>query len=121
MKIKSKIILTMCFAAFGSSGSQKVEPTSVVLTYDNSSISAEINQDRRFETIKDNDEENVEFSGSVTKDFSDYIVDVLVVRKSKSRKSSRELNTTILVQSEQIETPIVIGGVNSEIFSITLK
>ncbi|EGQ8297174.1 hypothetical protein GTW31_24430 [Vibrio parahaemolyticus] len=121
MKIKSKIILTMCFAAFGSSGSQNVEPTSVVLTYDNSSISAEIHQDRRFETIKDNDEENVEFSGSVTKDSSDYIVDVLVVRKSKSRKSSRELNTTILVQSEQIETPIVIGGVNSETFSITLK
>ncbi|AVF95482.1 hypothetical protein AL552_17960 [Vibrio diabolicus] len=121
MKFKLKIILTMCLVAFGSSGNQNVEPTSVVLSYDNSSISAEIYQDRKFETIKDTDEEHVEFSGSVTKDSSDYIVDVLVVRKSKSRKSSRELNTTILVQNEQIEMPIVIGRVNSEVFSITLK
>ncbi|MGI3067216.1 hypothetical protein ACRTEL_22700 [Vibrio diabolicus] len=121
MKFKSKIILTMCLVAFGSSGSQNVEPTSVVLTYDNSSISAEIHQDKKFETIKDTDEEYVEFSGSVTKDSSDYIVDVLVVRKSKSRKSSRELNTTILIQNEQIEMPIVIGRVNSEMFTLALK
>ena len=111
----------MYFAAFGATASQNVEPTSVVLTYGSSFISAEIYEDRRFETRKDNDEENVQFSGSVTKNSLDYLVDVLVVRKSKSSKSSRELNTTILVQSDQIETPITIGGVNSEMFSITLK
>ncbi len=111
----------MCLVTFGALGSHNVDPASVIFSFGDSSILAEIGKDRKFEIMKSNDNESVEFSGSVTKECSDYIVDVLVVLENKSNKSSYELNTTILVHNDQVETPISIGGVNNEVFSITLK
>ncbi|HHC7142881.1 hypothetical protein [Vibrio parahaemolyticus] len=55
------------------------------------------------------------------KEYSDYVVDVLVVRKSKSRHSSRELKTTLFVQQDQLGKPMMISGVNNEVFTLTLK
>ncbi|CDT53229.1 putative exported protein [Vibrio coralliirubri] len=121
MKYSSKFILPMLLVAFSALGRQSVDPTSMTLTYGDSSVSAEIRKDRKFDITRSNDDENVEFSGSVTKEDTDYIVDVLVLLENKSNNSSREINTTILVRNDQLETLIFIGGVNNERFSITLK
>ena len=121
MNFLSKLILPICLVAFSALGGQTIEPTSVTLTYGDSSISAEIGKDKKFAIIRNNDDEKLEFSGSVTKEYTDYIVDVLVIKDSKSNQSSSELKTTILVTKEQFDTLILIGGTNSEMLNITLK
>ncbi|EGX7687604.1 hypothetical protein DV013_001322 [Vibrio parahaemolyticus] len=113
MKIISKALLATCFIAFTSVASQLEEPQTAV--------SAPIQVDRGFNVVEDNDEEIIELSGSEIKEYSDYVVDVLVVRKSKSRHSSRELKTTLFVQQDQLGKPMMIGGVNNEVFTLTLK
>ncbi|EHR0574028.1 hypothetical protein KS872_003799 [Vibrio parahaemolyticus] len=121
MKIISKALLATCFIAFTSAASQLEEPQTAVLNYGQTSVSAPIQVDRGFDAVEDNDEEIIELSGSVIKEYSDYVVDVLVVRKSKSRHSSRELKTTLFVQQDQLGKPMMIGGVNNEVFTLTLK
>ncbi len=98
MKIISKALLATCFIAFTSVASQLEEPQTAVLNYGQTSVSAPIQVDRGFD-----------------------VVDVLVVRKSKSRHSSRELKTTLFVQQDQLGKPMMIGGVNNEVFTLTLK
>ncbi|EMP4396791.1 TPA: hypothetical protein ACN38F_000428 [Vibrio parahaemolyticus] len=121
MKIISKALLATCFIAFTSVASQLEDPQTAVLNYGQTSVSAPIQVDRGFDVVEDNDEEIIELSGSVIKEYSDYVVDVLVVRKSKSRHSSRELKTTLFVQQDQLGKPMMIGGVNNEVFTLTLK
>lgn len=121
MKIISKALLATCFIAFTSVASQLEEAQTAVLNYGQTSVSAPIQVDRGFDVVEDNDEEIIELSGSVIKEYSDYVVDVLVVRKSKSRHSSRELKTTLFVQQDQLGKPMMIGGVNNEVFTLTLK
>ncbi|MGU3843380.1 hypothetical protein ACVZHT_17400, partial [Vibrio diabolicus] len=60
-------------------------------------------------------------SGGVAKEYSDYIVNIHIIRKSKIRRSSRELNTTVLMNSDQLEKPLVVGIENDEFTSITLR
>lgn len=94
---KSKSILALSVFAFGCFANQDSEPTSVVLDYGDSSISTDIQANRKFHVVRDNESEHVEFSGGIIKEYSDYIVNVHIIRKSKIRRSSRELNTTVLM------------------------
>ncbi|HHF3083552.1 hypothetical protein ACXHQ0_13525 [Vibrio antiquarius] len=118
---KSKSILALCMFAFSCFANQDSEPTSVVLNYGDSSLSADIQANRKFHVVQDNESEHVEFSGGVTKEYSDYIVNIHIIRKSKIRRSSRELNTTVLMNSDQLEKPLVVGIENDEFTSITLR
>ncbi len=102
MKIISKALLATCFIAFTSVASQLEEPQTAVLNYGQTSVSAPIQVDRGFEAVEDNDEEIIELSGSVIKEYSDYVVDVLVVRKSKS-SLSRELKPRSLSSKISLE------------------
>ncbi|KXZ37173.1 hypothetical protein A0H77_08350 [Vibrio alginolyticus] len=118
---KSKSILALSMFAFGCFAHQDSEPTSVVLNYGDSSISTDIQANRKFHVVRDNESEHVEFSGGIIKEYSDYIVNVHIIRKSKIRRSSRELNTTVLMNSDQIGKPLVIGIENDEFTGITLR
>lgn len=108
----------MCSLMIGCSSNYSIEPNEVVLTYGESSISAVIQEDNVFEGIHDTDKETVEFSGTVTKQDTCYLVDVVVIREAKARKASQNLNTVIMLQSGE---PVVIGGINNYLFSIMLK
>lgn len=118
MKIKLKCILIMCSLMIGCSSNYSIEPNEVVLTYCESSISAVIQEGNVFEGINDTDKETVEFSGTVTKQDTGYLVDVVVIREAKVRKASQNLNTAVMLQSEE---PVIIGGINNYLFSIILK
>lgn len=122
MKFKSTMMFAICSIAFSSFSTENVEPTSVFVTYGSSSISAVIQQGKEFSAVEENDEERIKLSGLVTKEYPDFIVDVVVVlaRENKHRKSSREINTTILVKGEELGNPIFLGGVDDEIVSLTL-
>lgn len=123
MKFSSKMIFVFFSIAFSSFASETVEPTSVFVTYGSSSISAVIQKGKEFSAVEENDGEKIKLSGLVTKEYPDFIVDVVVVliRENKHSKSSREINTTILVKGEELGNPIVIGGVDDEIASLTLQ
>lgn len=123
MKFISKMMFGICSIAFSSFATENVEPTSVFVTYGSSSISAVIQKGKEFSAVEEKDEERIKLSGFVTKEYPDYIVDVVVVlvRENKHRKSSREINTTILVKGEELGNPIVIGGVDDEKARLTLQ
>ncbi|AZL83638.1 hypothetical protein EIJ81_01980 [Aliivibrio salmonicida] len=121
MKFISKVIFITCSIAFGCVANESIEPTSILLTYDSSFVLAAIQQDRKFLAVENNDEGSLELSGLVTKQYSDYLVDVVVAQERKYNQSSREIKTTILVREDQIGKPIVLGSVNNEKFTFTLK
>ena len=102
----------------GCSSKQAVEPTQIVLSYGESSITAVIQQNNMFDAIEDNENETVEFSGSLTKQDSGYLMDIVVVQEKKIRQATMELNTTLLIQ---VEEPIVVGGYNNDVWRVILK
>lgn len=102
----------------GCSPSHSIEPDDVVLTYGHSSISAVVKDNNEFESIYETDTNVIAFSGKITEKDTGYLVDALVVSKNKVRHSERKLNTTVLLK---MEDPIVIGGINDDSFTLTLK
>lgn len=56
---KSKSILALSMFAFGCFANQDSEPTSVVLNYGDSSISTDIQANRKFHVVRDNESEHV--------------------------------------------------------------
>ncbi|MDC5819255.1 hypothetical protein [Vibrio europaeus] len=121
MQYSTKLFLPLWLFAFSALGGQSLDLTVVTLTYGDSVISADIGPDSRFKVSNRNDTDHIEFSGTVTKTSHDYLVDVRVVVDKVASYGRRELNTTMLVENEQVDAPLVIGGVNEEVFSLTLR
>jgi hypothetical protein len=117
-KIKIKYILAVCSLMIGCSSNYSIEPNEIILTYGESSISALIQESNVFEGINDTNKETVEFSGTITKQDTGYLVDIVVVREAKDRKTSQHLNTAVMLKNEE---SVVIGGINNYSFSIILK
>lgn len=110
MKYLSSIILLTSFITFGCFANDRVSPTSVVLKYDSSSISTEIQKDGTFSGSNEN--EGVSFNGSVKNKGSDHIVNIAVDQKTEF--GYQTVNTTILIKKEENGTPRTIGGSISE-------
>ncbi|KLN65292.1 hypothetical protein [Vibrio sp. VPAP30] len=121
MQYSTKWLLHLWLIAFSALGGQSLDLTVVALTYGDSVISADIGPDSRFKVSNRNDTDHIEFLGTVTKTSHDYLVDVRVVVDKIASYGKRELNTTMLVENEQVDAPLVIGGVNEEVFSLTLR
>ena len=118
MKIKSKLILSICSLLIACSSSHTIEPKKVVLTYGESSVSAQIHEGSVFEASNDTEMEKVEFSGEIQKQDSSYVVDIIVVREAKTRNARQDLNTTVLLN---LDEPLILGGINDDLLSIVLK
>lgn len=100
------------------SPSDTIEPKQVVLTYGESSVSAQIHEGRVFEGSKDTETEKVEFSGTIQKQDNGYVVDIIVAKEAKTRHARQDLNTTVLLN---LDEPLIIGGINDDLLSIVLK
>lgn len=120
MKIKSKLILilSICSILLACSPSDSAEPKEVVLTYGESSVSAQINEGSVFEGSKDTEMEKVAFSGAIQKQGTSYLVDIIVAREAKTHHARQDLNTTVLLN---LDEPLVIGGINDDLLSIVFK
>jgi hypothetical protein len=116
--MKVKLIFAMCSFLIGCSSSQSMDPRVVVLTYGESSVSALIQEDSVFAGSNDTGMETVEFSGKITKQGADYLVDVIIIREANTGNAHQNLNTTVVLQSEE---PVVIGSFNDDLFYIFLK
>ena len=102
-----------------SSLANNIEPTSVLVTYGNSSISTEIEKGKAFSTVLENDEDRIKLTGLVTRGYRDFIVDITIVRKNKLRNS--QINTSIMVKENELGIPLFIGGSGNEIARLTLQ
>ena len=102
----------------GCSSKKVIEPTIIILTYGEFSISAEIEKNKTFDVIRSNEHETVTFSGLVAKQGSGYLVDIVVVRDNKTQHATRQLNTTLLIEMEELA---VVGGLNNDVFKVILK
>lgn len=128
MKIKFKLIFAICSLLIACSSSNNIEPKNVVLTFGESSVSAEILdgnvidgsafEGNVFQGSKDTEMETLEFSGAIQKQENSYVVDIRAVREAKDGSSRQELNTTVLLS---LDEKMVIGGVNDDLVSIILK
>lgn len=117
------VLLTTSVISFWCVAKDEASPKFVVLTYGASAVSAEIQKDKRYMVFEENDEENITFSGSVTKEGSGHIVNIRIVREIKYRgySSNSELSTVVRYKDELGGKPIVIGGGNDAKFSIALS
>ena len=75
----------LCLAMMGCSSNQVLapEPTSITLFYGDTSISAGVLEDKTFNSVLADRIESVTFSGSIQKQDSGYLVDMLVIRETK--------------------------------------
>ncbi|WP_076408434.1 hypothetical protein [Shewanella sp. UCD-KL12] len=125
MKIKSKLIFVVCSLLIACSSSNSIEPKNVVLTFGESSASAQIldgndidGEGSVFQGSKDAEIETVEFSGTIQKQDNSYVVDIRAVREAKDGSYRQALNTIVLLS---LDEKMVIGGVNDDLVSIILK
>ncbi len=111
-------MLSICSILIACTPSDTTEPKEVVLSYGESSVSAQIHEGSVFEGRKDAEMEKVEFSGAIQKQENGYVVDIIVAREAKTRHARQDLNTTVLLN---VDEPLMIGGINDDLISIVLK
>ncbi|AYO14142.1 hypothetical protein D0812_06815 [Vibrio owensii] len=119
--MKRVLSLALCLAAFGASASQNSEPKSVTLNYDQTQLVAEIQPDNHFEARIDNEQERIDFSGSVDKLHPDYTLEVSVKQASKLQRSTAQVNTKVLIKQGERQSPLTIGSVNGKNVSVSLN
>ena len=115
-----RIILLLCLALMGCSSNQELapDPTSITLFYGETSISAGVLEDKTFNSVLADRAESVTFSGSIRKQDSGYLVDMLVIRETKKPRSTRQLNTSLHMKTGEL---VDVGGVNNDIFRVVLE
>jgi len=117
------VLLATSVISFWCIAKDEIKPKFVVLTYGASAVSAEIKQNKKYMAFEENEEGNIIFSGSVTKEGSGHIIDVSIVREIKysDYSSNSELSTTVRYEDKLGGKPIVIGGGNDAKFSISIR
>ncbi|MEZ9297552.1 hypothetical protein AB4168_03510 [Vibrio splendidus] len=115
-----RIILMLCLALMGCSSNQELapDPTSITLFYGDTSISAGVLEDKTFSSVLADRKESVTFSGTIRKQDSGYLVDMLVIREDKTHQSTRQLNTSLLMKPGEL---VDVGGVNNDVFRVILE
>ena len=109
--IKNIWLITVTMLILGCSTNPCVDLKSITLMFDDSELTAEIQPNSKFKAQIDNDHIRVDFSGSIKKIKQDYLIEILVVKNSKVTKTTNQVNTTILVDKDNIEKPTVIAGI----------
>tara|TARA_B100001059_G_C17786765_1_gene557613 strand:+ start:1022 stop:1426 length:405 start_codon:yes stop_codon:yes gene_type:complete len=114
-----RIILMLCLALTGCASNEAIQPdpTSITLFYGETSISAGVLEDKTFNSILADRAESVTFSGSIRKQHSGYLVDMLVIRETKKPRSTRQLNISLHMETGEL---VDVGGVNNDIFRVIL-
>tara|TARA_R110001592_G_scaffold254129_2_gene517446 strand:+ start:15263 stop:15628 length:366 start_codon:yes stop_codon:yes gene_type:complete len=95
MEIKS--LFALCVFLAGLSLAQALEPLEVVLTSEDSTISAQIQEGGVFEGSNDTHEETLEFSGKVKEEGARYRVKITVTRRVKSSGSTSNMQSEFTV------------------------
>jgi hypothetical protein len=95
-----------------------LDPTSITLFYGDTSISAGVLEDKTFNSVLADRVESVTFSGSIRKQDSGYLVDMLVIRETKQPRSTRQLNTSLIMKPREL---VDVGGVNNDVFRVILE
>ncbi|WP_454440146.1 hypothetical protein [Vibrio bathopelagicus] len=115
-----RVILMLCLAMMGCSSNQKLtpDPTSITLFYSDTSISAGVLEDKTFNSVRADRKESVTFSGAVRKQDSGYLVDMLVIRETKQPRSTRQLNTSLHMDTGEL---VDVGGVNNDVFRVIIE
>ncbi|NAZ97378.1 hypothetical protein [Vibrio toranzoniae] len=115
-----RVILMLCLAMMGCTSNQELalDPTSITLFYGDTSISAGVLEDKTFNSVLADRVESVTFSGSIRKQDSGYLVDMLVIRETKQPRSTRQLNTSLLMRPGEL---VDVGGVNNDVFRVILE
>ncbi|MCG9642356.1 hypothetical protein L1D22_21180 [Vibrio sp. Isolate34] len=115
-----RVILMLCLTLMGCSSNQELapEPTSITLFYGDTSISAGVLEDQTFSSVLADRVESVTFSGTIRKQDSGYFVDMLVIRETKEPRSTRQLNTSLLMKQGEL---VDVGGVNNDVFRVILE
>jgi hypothetical protein len=115
-----RAILLLCLTLIGCSSNQELvpDPTTITLFYGDTSISAGVLEDKTFSSVLANRKESVTFSGAISKQNSGYFVDMLVIRETKEPRSTRQLNTSLLMKPGEL---VDVGGVNNDVFSVILE
>lgn len=110
----------LCLAMMGCSSNQVLapEPTSITLFYGDTSISAGVLEDKTFNSVLADRIESVTFSGSIQKQDSGYLVDMLVIRETKDPRSTRQLNTSLHMKTGEL---VDVGGVNNDVFRVIIE
>ena len=75
-------------------------------------------EDKTFNSVLADRAESVTFSGSIRKQDSGYLVDMLVIRETKKPRSTRQLNTSLHMKTGEL---VDVGGVNNDIFRVVLE
>ncbi|UPR37322.1 hypothetical protein ITG13_20775 [Vibrio cyclitrophicus] len=115
-----RVILMLCLAMMGCSSNRVLapDPTSITLFYGDTSISAGVLEDKTFKSVLADRVESVTFSGSISKQNSGYFVDILVIREMKEPRSTRQLNTSLVMKPREL---VDVGGVNNDVFRVILE
>ncbi len=110
----------LCLAMMGCSSNRVLAPapTSITLFYGDTSISAGVLEDKTFNSVLADRVESVTFSGSIRKQDSGYLVDMLVIRETKDPRSTRQLNTSLHMKTGEL---VDVGGVNNDVFRVILE
>lgn len=110
----------LCLAMMGCTSNQELalDPTSITLFYGETSISAGVLEDKTFNSVLADRVESVTFSGSIRKQDSGYLVDMLVIRETKQPRSTRQLNTSLIMKPREL---VDVGGVNNDVFRVILE
>ncbi|MFA0114205.1 hypothetical protein AB4407_11075 [Vibrio sp. 10N.261.46.E11] len=115
-----RVIFLLCLAIVGCSSNQELtlDPTTITLFYGETSISAGVLEDKTFNSVLADRRESVTFSGSLSKQNSGYLVDMLVIRENRAPRSKRQLNTLLLMKPGEL---VDVGGVNNDVFRVMLE
>ncbi len=118
--MRFRLIVMFCLAIVGCSSNQEpmLNPTTITLFYGASSISAGVLEDKTFNSVLADRKESVTFSGAVRKQDSGYLVDMLVIRETKQPRSTRQLNTSLHMDTGEL---VDVGGVNNDVFRVILE
>lgn len=110
----------LCLAMMGCTSNQELalDPTSITLFYGDTSISAGVLEDKTFNSVLADRVKSVTFSGSIRKQDSGYLVDMLVIRETKQPRSTRQLNTSLIMKPREL---VDVGGVNNDVFRVILE
>ena len=109
--IKYIWLVAVTMIMLGCSTNPCVDLKSVTLIFDDSELTAEIQPDSKFKAHVDNDNIRIKFSGSIKRVKQDYLLDVVVVKESKIPKTTNQVNTTIIIEKDKVDEPIVIAGI----------
>ncbi|MCY9843142.1 hypothetical protein [Vibrio caribbeanicus] len=104
-------LVAVTMIMFGCSTNPCVDLKSITLIFDDSELTAEIQPDSKFKAHVDNDNIRIDFSGSIKRVKQDYLLDVLIVKESKIPKTTNQVNTTIGIEKDKVDEPIVIAGI----------